>query len=74
RRKDGSIYSTGERNGRTIPIRLGAFLKGNTKSLEKLTVGSIPGIIYQGYRRCFVGSYARLVLSKTAVSEVTGNE
>ena len=39
--------------------KLGAFLKGNTEVLEKLTVGSIPGIIYQRYRRCFAGSHWR---------------
>ena len=46
----------GGRYGRAILIRRGAFLKGNTKSSEKLTIGSISGTIYSGLEDALLGA------------------
>ncbi len=55
--------------------KLGAFLKGNTKSLEKLTIEMYArGLSTRDIEDALLEATGDMVLSKTAVSEVTGNE
>ncbi len=66
--EDGSLPPSSERRGRAIPIRLGAFLKGNTEALEKLTIEMYArGLSTRDIEDALLEATGDMVLSKTAV-------